>query len=620
MIACAKCGTDNRAGANFCWQCGYPRRGAATQPLGSEAARATLDRYLSLHLDDDTPARLRALLQPIIDFRQTLWREALQVTFFGSFKSGKSTLINALAGADILPTRVLRATGGITHLHYAPQPCAALVRTSPQGSRYVEPITFDERTRHILLDLEQPEAAPDIEAIQLGIPLELLRQGCTLVDTPGISDDSTLTTRSYRELARSDLVVLVLSAYQLLSQQEKQAARYAHRLLNGNVVFVINQMDTIPAEERAEVIHRAQMVLQGVGSALVGQPRIFATEALHALQARQQQVSDPPDNAAEHTPGDALAEVERFEHWLAALLQSPAGERVALHSRLGILAHHLHHASEAVLAHLAEAREALQQASQAAAAARAASRSHLRQAIAADEVQLGRLENRLDALGEGFVSACLARIEHAMQSDPRWFRKYKAYVQRSVQLYSQQVQEGASTALSETRLDVPVFDAYTSDSRDEIAAAEEWIANIGFWAGMVPGVGNPLENLDLPALQLPPVFEETFAALTGDLLQQTRGEARRQVLSSVEQALRPLLPHLHAAARQYLEQVRARLRAAATPTAATSEAEHALAAAAEQECAYRNLAEWCSELQAVVEHIRRGLALVAVPDENFPEV
>jgi hypothetical protein len=66
--------------------------------------------------------------------------------------------------------------------------------------------------------------------------------------------------------------------------------------------------------------------------------------------------------------------------------------------------------------------------------------------------------------------------------------------------------------------------------------------------------------------------------------------------------------------------VRARLRAAAAPTAATSEAEQALAAAAEQECAYRNLAEWCSELQTVVEHIRRGVTVVATPDGNFPEV
>jgi len=44
-------------------------------------------------------------LQPIADFRQVLTRVRWHVTFFGAFKVGKSTVVNAICGSAVLPIR-----------------------------------------------------------------------------------------------------------------------------------------------------------------------------------------------------------------------------------------------------------------------------------------------------------------------------------------------------------------------------------------------------------------------------------------------------------------------------------------------------------------------------------
>lgn len=610
MIACTRCKALNLPGAKYCGQCGYPRRGAITQPLDTAAMRKVLDSYLAIPLEH-SPQQVRALLQPVVDFRRVLWREEIQVTFFGSFKSGKSTLINAVVGADLLPTRVLRATGGITRIRYAPQPCAGMLRISPSGTSYIEPVNFDERAQHILLDLAgSGRASPAVlnhrstagqnsrengHEMSLGIPLEMLK-GCVLVDTPGLMDDSTLTAQSYRELSHSDLVVMVLSAYQLLSHREKEAARNVHRLLNGNIVFVVNQMDLIAAGEREDVLERARMVLQGVGNTLVGQPRIFGTEALPAFAARMH-------GLYEGDAVDAIHDVRAFEQWLTRLVHSPAGQQIAFVSRLGILARHLERISEFAHRQLGQAAQAERQARQAAATAQATRQARLSSARAEDGLRLGRLESRLDALGEAFVGACLRRIEYAMQTSQHWHRNLKACLYYELQVYSQRIERGASAALTRTALAVPPFDVYKTPAQPEIAAVEEWLAGIGFWSGLIPGIGTPLP--ELPAL---PLLEEAVGAVVGDLVSQTRTEAKQQIVKSLEQAIRSLLPHLRTAAQHYLEQVRAMLLAVEELPAAEGDALAVLAQAEKTERYYRYLVGWCEEFQQTIARVGEMVA------------
>jgi hypothetical protein len=575
-----------------------------------------LDHYLDPPLDG-APDHIKTLLQPVVDFRSVLWRSPLHITFFGTFKSGKSTLLNALLGADILPTRVLRATGTVTRIGYTPVPYASVTYTVPDGLSYSEAIAFDERARYILLDLDhspassgQQPASTDTDhhgshhTVTLGIPLDLLRQNCMLVDTPGLMDDMTLTERSYRELARSDLAVMVLSAYQLLSHREKEAIRSTGKLLNGNIVFVINQMDTVAAEERAGVLAQARAVLHEAGNRLVGQPRIFATEALRAYEERLTGAASATSASDEHRPDG----VHAFQQWLGNLLNSPAAQQIALHSRLAILAHHLARASDVLRAGHDEAQQAARQAQERVAAAQKERQKRQNRAIMEDGLRLGRVENRLDELGATLVSSCVRDIQQLIATDPAWPDKLPACLHRALQTYERDIYESASAALIETRLPVPPFDVYHQRIRGKITAAEEWIEGLGFWSSLIPGFAAPLPfpNLPIPPLPMQPLLDEV-GSVVDDLVQRTRGEAHQQIIQSVQETLRTLLPHLHTEARHYLEQIRARLLEAELPPSQDEVAlVQTLHAAQQAEFSYRLLAAWCEECQDVIQRIQQA--------------
>jgi len=81
---------------------------------------STLDCFFYSIPTSNAPEQVKVLLQPIADFQQVIQRTDRQVTFFGVFNAGKSTLLNAIIGSRVLPTHVNRATGVITKLVMLP--------------------------------------------------------------------------------------------------------------------------------------------------------------------------------------------------------------------------------------------------------------------------------------------------------------------------------------------------------------------------------------------------------------------------------------------------------------------------------------------------------------------
>jgi hypothetical protein len=62
------------------------------------------------------------LLQRLDSLRQRIAANRFHLALLGQFKRGKSTLLNALLGADVLPTGVIPVTGIPTFLQVAPTP------------------------------------------------------------------------------------------------------------------------------------------------------------------------------------------------------------------------------------------------------------------------------------------------------------------------------------------------------------------------------------------------------------------------------------------------------------------------------------------------------------------
>ena len=409
-------------------------------------------------LFENEPA-LRTTLKPLLDLRPVLRRPTVQLTFLGAFKAGKSTLLNAIVGSPLLPSRTNRATGVITRIAYGPTLAAWIVRNDRR-----EPIFFDDLARYILLDLSGPTATarPDIQEVQLTVPLPLLQERCRLVDTPGLMDNPDLTAVTLAELGRTDLAVLVLSADKLVSQAEREAALRAHALLNGNLVFVVNRLDLVDEDDRQEVLEWAHSAFAGLGNGLVGQPRVFATQAKGTLDQRKK-----------NRPVASTGLVE-FEDWLQTLLDGPDAPRLIKLSRLGLLSQARSTVSQALQSQLTACQTAITDLEKTTRQAQATSQTRFRQEVAQARARLDQYRGRLDEPGANFSRTTLAQGRSLLTSHPA--TNLNDLLQTVLQTYTSEVSQGLRAAVGMPQLHIPTFglSPYRADLSLEAAGSSGW--------------------------------------------------------------------------------------------------------------------------------------------------
>jgi GTPase SAR1 family protein len=181
------------------------------------------------------------------------------LTVIGPFKRGKSTLINALLGAEVVTSDIGPETVTINEIRYGE--ALSIEACLLDGGRFClspEQIKREELTR-ILAELPQPVSHLDVRA-----PVEWLR-GLCLVDTPGTGDLLQRFDRTVQEyLARADAVVFVLSPLDPISENERAFLQLAVLPQDfAKVIFVVNMLDKVRCEEdAARVLEHLQQKIE----------------------------------------------------------------------------------------------------------------------------------------------------------------------------------------------------------------------------------------------------------------------------------------------------------------------------------------------------------------------
>lgn len=208
------------------------------------------------------------------DVVQKLAADRFHLVVVGEFNHGKTTFVNALLGASVLPVGVTPTTAVIHHVVYATEPSARVV--SMGGAE--ESRSFEEVRSYTASGGKNAE---DVRFLEIGYPAELLRERLVLVDTPGVNDLSlTRAEITYDYIPRSDAVLFVLDAGQPLKESERQ---FLQKQLIGRsrdkIVFVVAKADIWSPEEREEAL---AYVTAKLGE-LVGAPRVFPVSSQLAL-------------------------------------------------------------------------------------------------------------------------------------------------------------------------------------------------------------------------------------------------------------------------------------------------------------------------------------------------
>lgn len=207
--------------------------------------------------------------------------EAGNVTLvvLGEFNHGKSTVVNALLGEEVLPMGITPTTAVITHLVHGEEASARVQASRGGESRALEYTKLAEVIQESAEEGEEPEY------VEISHPNSFLDDGLVLVDTPGVNDISRQKVEiTYGYLPRADVILYVLDATQVLKKSEVTFIR--DRLLRANrerILFVLGKVDALSAEEAREVEAYARQRLE----TLIGPVELFAFSARKALEAQK---------------------------------------------------------------------------------------------------------------------------------------------------------------------------------------------------------------------------------------------------------------------------------------------------------------------------------------------
>lgn len=232
-----------------------------------DALTSALDELAGLADESDT-AVLTAL-------QERLRAARLRVLVVGEAKRGKSTLVNALLGREVLPT-------GVT-------PLTAVPTTVTHGTGEAMEVAFtDGRTAHCPLSAlgefgtehGNPGNSRGVAAITVRLDSPILARGVEIVDTPGTgSVHAHNTAAADGVLPTMDAAIFVLTADPPVSAAERDLLERVHGL-SVTTFVVLNKADYADAAGLAEAVEFTERV---AGQAVGAPVRVYPVSARAAL-------------------------------------------------------------------------------------------------------------------------------------------------------------------------------------------------------------------------------------------------------------------------------------------------------------------------------------------------
>jgi len=169
-------------------------------------------------------------------FAQKLMNREFTIGFSGHFSAGKSSMINALTGEQLLPSSPIPTSANIVKIHKATENFAIVYMQNQQPVKFTGDYDF-ETVKEFCKDGDA------VSQIEIGHESSVLPEGITVMDTPGVdsTDDAhRISTESSLHLA--DIVFYMMDYNHVQSELNfeftKQLMKY-----NDNVYLIVNQID-----------------------------------------------------------------------------------------------------------------------------------------------------------------------------------------------------------------------------------------------------------------------------------------------------------------------------------------------------------------------------------------
>ena len=212
------------------------------------------------------------------ELREKIASQTFNLVVAGQFKRGKTSVVNALVGTNLLPVGVVPLTSIVTLLSYGETPAVQVVFENDARED-----TTAEKLWDYVTEKGNPRNAKNVREVRVSYPSLWLKGGVRLVDTPGIGSVYRHNTDvTYRFLPKADAVLFILSVDQPVSQAEydflKETAGYA-----GKIFVLLNKADLLSEQELQEsVAFTRKVIMEAMGGAV----NLFPVSARLALEGK----------------------------------------------------------------------------------------------------------------------------------------------------------------------------------------------------------------------------------------------------------------------------------------------------------------------------------------------
>lgn len=186
------------------------------------------------------------------NLEERLKNHIFSVGIMGEFRRGKSTVINALLGQEIVPADIVPCSATLNYVKWNVNKGAEIY--FKDGT--VQSVDVEDLAKYVTkITKESEKVSATVEKAVVYYPCQFCQNGVQIIDTPGLNDDERMSDISEKVIPTLDAIIMVIVPDSPFSQSEAEFVRNKVMASDlGRIIFIVNKIDTIDEDDRDRLL------------------------------------------------------------------------------------------------------------------------------------------------------------------------------------------------------------------------------------------------------------------------------------------------------------------------------------------------------------------------------